>query len=554
MLTHISISQYTVIDSLDVDLQRGLTVITGETGAGKSIMLDALGLCLGDRADSTAIRPGSERADLSAAFDLSEVPNALSWLQERALDRENQCLIRRVITREGRSRAFINGTPATLQDCASLGSHLVDIYSQHAHQSLLRRAYQRALLDNYANLGAKIADIGELAGQWRVVDEKLSAMLNQQQDKADREQLLRYQVDELDELAISSAEIGELETEQKTLSNAGTIQQQANTVAGLCDDYESGVRRAAAELDSEVHSGEIVGEIRQMLDTAAIHLEEAGRELERYLTQTESNPERLSEVTKRLDQAYAAARKHRVKPEELEAHHRTLAAELASLDASDEHLQALRDERTKLEESYAKKAKSVTASRKKAAKKLVSEVEALLKTLSMGTCRFSVELAPRPEGRPSPAGQEDIDFLIATAPGATPQNLAKVASGGELSRISLAIQVATASEITVPSMVFDEVDVGIGGGVAEVVGRLLASLGASRQVLCVTHLPQVAAQGIHHLQVEKSADASTVASSLRSLREEERVHEIARMLGGIKMTKNTLAHAKEMLEDLPASR
>ncbi|MEM7690989.1 MAG: DNA repair protein RecN [Pseudomonadota bacterium] len=554
MLTQISISQYTVIDSLDVDLQSGLTVITGETGAGKSIMLDALGLCLGDRADPSAIRPGSDRADLSAVFDLSEVPDALSWLQERALDSDDQCIVRRVITREGRSRAFINGKPVTLQDCASLGSHLVDIHSQHAHQSLLRRAYQRALLDNYAGLGEKVAATSELASQWRLVDEKLSAHLTQQQEKADREQLLRYQVDELDELAISSAELSELEREQKMLSNAETIQQQANAVASVCDDYESGVRRAAAELASEVHGGETVAEIRQMLDTAAIHLEEAGRELERYLGQTESNPERLSFLTERLDRAYSAARKHRVKPEELEAHHGALRAELESLDASDEHLRALRDERCALEKSYQKNAKSITAKRKKAAKKLVDEVEALLKTLSMETCRFTVELTARPDTDPHPAGQEDIDFLIATTPGAPQQSLSKVASGGELSRISLAIQVATASEITVPSMVFDEVDVGIGGGVAEVVGRLLASLGSTRQVLCVTHLPQVAAQGIHHLQVEKTADANTVASSLHSLSEEERVHEIARMLGGIKMTKNTLAHAKEMLEDQPATR
>ncbi|MEM1143240.1 MAG: DNA repair protein RecN [Pseudomonadota bacterium] len=548
MLTQINIHHYTVIDSLVVELEDGFTVITGETGAGKSIMLDALGLCLGDRADTSAIRPGSDKADISAVFDVSKVTEVQNWLKERELECDAQCILRRVITREGRSRAYINGKPATLQDCAALGENLVDIHSQHAHQSLLRRRYQRELLDHYAGNGPLLSELQLTVTQWQEADETLRDLLGRQQDRDDREQLLRYQVDELDELGITATELTALEAEQHALTNAETIQQQANSVERSCDEYGSGVRRAIGELDERVHEASAIEGIKQMLDTAAIHLEEAGRELERYLAQTEVNPQRLTAVSERLDRAYGAARKHRVRPEDLEAQHRTLTAELASLDASDERINDLQQQVAELESRYQEQAGRLAKARRSAAKKLEREVQKQLKKLAMASCRFVVDLIRRQETRPQLTGMEDVGFLIATTPNADLQDLAKVASGGELSRISLAIQVATAGEITVPSMVFDEVDVGIGGGVAEVVGRLLADIGKNRQVLCVTHLPQVASQGDQHLRVERITEDGATRSELLPVAEKNRVEEIARMLGGLELTKNTLAHAQEMLE------
>jgi DNA repair protein RecN (Recombination protein N) len=522
-------------------------VITGETGAGKSIMLDALGLCLGDRADPTAIRPGSERAEISARFDITAVPAAKQWLSEHDMDADDDCLFRRVITREGRSRAYINGCPATLQDCAALGEMLVDIHGQHAHQSLLRRAQQRMLLDDYAGQTKPTRNIAVLAREWAELSERLHTLRSNQQEQADREQLLRYQVGELDDLALRVDELERLEDEQRMLENADAIQQQADTAIELCDRHESGVRAALSALNPSLHQGKAIDNVRQMLDSAAIQLAEARSELQQYLAGCENDPARLADVQERLEAIYGLARKHRVMPETLAEHHAQLADELALLDTSDEQLEALEAQISERFEAYTAVAKALSAARKKAAKTLEREVAQLLEKLAMGNCQFKVALTPR-EGRdPHPLGAEDIEFLISTNPGAPAQSLAKVASGGELSRISLAIQVVTAGNTTVPSMVFDEVDVGIGGAVAEVVGRLLANMGRESQVLCVTHLPQVAAQGHNHLLVEKTGKGKALSSRLRTLDDDERVEEIARMLGGLKMTESTLNHAREML-------
>lgn len=548
MLTQICISQFTVVDTLEVDFSAGLTVITGETGAGKSIMLDALGLCLGDRADPSAIRPGSDRAEISASFDISQVPEAQRWLAERDLDVGGECLFRRVVTREGRSRAYINGSVVNLQDCTSLGELLVDIHGQHAHQSLLRRAHQRELLDAYAGQTKAASKVASAAITWQESHEKLERLRSDQRENADREQLLRYQVGELEELALEAGELKKLETEQRSLENAEGIQVQAGSAIDLCEAHEAGARAALAELQSELHSGKTIENVRQMLDSAAIQLQEAGSELQQYLADRESNPQRLAEVSQRLDTIYGLARKHRVMPEALAEHHQLLADELALLDTSDERLDALEAERDKARKAYATAAKKLSAARKTAATKLEREVAKLLKKLAMSNCQFQIALHKRSSDDPHPLGNEDIELLISTNPGAEPQSLGRVASGGELSRISLAIQVVTAGANTVSSMVFDEVDVGIGGAVAEVVGRMLADMGGDAQVLCVTHLPQVAAQGSQHLVVEKSGKAKKLSSSIKLLSNEERVDEVARMLGGVKMTENTRAHAREMLE------
>jgi DNA repair protein RecN (Recombination protein N) len=547
MLTQITISQFTVVDRLEVNFGDGLTVVTGETGAGKSIMLDALGLCLGDRADPQAIRPGSERAEISAHFDVSEIPAARDWLLAHDLDADDDCLFRRVLTREGRSRAYINGQAATLQDCAAIGALLIDIHGQHAHQSLLRRNQQRELLDAYAGQTRLAGEVSAMATRWRTLRDELEVLRSNEREQADREQLLRYQVGELDELALGDGELAQLENEQRQLENADTIQRQAAAAIALCEQHHSGVRAALGELNDDLHRGKSIDSVREMLDSSAIQIEEARSELQHYLASCENNPSRLAEVAARLEAIYALARKHRILPEALAEHHAELTAELATLDSSDERLESMTAALEKLAADYASKARSLSTERNKAAKRLEKAVAGLLGKLAMGNCKFQLALSQRSDSEPHPLGAEDIELLISTNPGAEPQPLGRIASGGELSRISLAIQVATAGKKTVPSMVFDEVDVGIGGAVAEVVGRLLADMAGDAQVLCVTHLPQVAAQGENHLLVEKRGKGKTLASTLRTLSSEERVTEVARMLGGVKMTDNTLAHAREML-------
>jgi DNA repair protein RecN (Recombination protein N) len=545
MLTHITISQYTVVEALEINFASGLTVVTGETGAGKSIVLDALGLCLGDRADPKAIRPGSERAEIHAQFDVADIPEAQAWLAERDLDGDDELLLRRVINADGRSRAYINGRPSTLQDCADLGQRLIDIHGQHAHQSLLRRAQQRQMLDEFAD--ATTNSLRDLALRWRDAHDGLTALTERQSEFADREQLLRYQVKELDELALADGELAALEEEQKQLENAEAIQQQADQSIEHSEASSVATHKALSALDPALHSGKRIDEIRDMLKSAAIVLDEARSELGQYLADRESDPTRLADVRERLESIYDQARKHRVMPERLADLHGELRSELEGLDSSDDRLDILRAEVDTLASEWRESAAKLSAARSKAARKLEREVGKLLDTLAMNTCRFAVALATRSSATPHPDGGEEVEFLISTNPGAEPQSLGKVASGGELSRISLAIQVVSAGHSTIPSMVFDEVDVGIGGAVAEVVGRLLGSLAQRAQVLCVTHLPQVASQGEQHLLVEKTGDRKRVSSSLRALDDDERVAEIARMLGGVKITKQSRAHAREML-------
>ncbi len=547
MLSHISISNYTIVSGLEMEFSPNMTVITGETGAGKSIMLDALGLCLGDRADPKTVRQGSSRADIAATFDISDIPAASAWLKSRDLDDDGECILRRVITAEGRSRAYINGHSSTLQDCAALGALLIDIHSQHAHQSLLRRAVQRQLLDAYAGHQKLAASVEQAASDWLRAQRELTLLAGNQDEHTARAQLLAYQVEELDDLGLQPGELEALEQEQRQLENAEQILSSAHAALELCEQQESGTRQALKLLASDTHSGPVAEGARELLDSAAIALGEARSEVQRHIDAVEINPQRLEEVQRRLDAIYAVARKHRVMPEQVSATHQRLQEELDGLAGSSERVAELQAEMDTLQEQYRSAAEKLGKQRQKAGKKLVAAAHKILGTLSMAQCRLEVALEPRDNPAPHPHGCEDVVFLISTNPGAAPQPLGKIASGGELSRISLAIQVVTASAGTVPSMVFDEVDVGIGGAVAEVVGKLLRDLAARAQVLCVTHLPQVAAQGHQHLQVSKTADKKTVETSLRALDEEGKVAEIARMLGGVKITEQTLAHAREML-------
>ena len=548
MLAHITISNYTIVSELDMAFSPGMTVITGETGAGKSIMLDALGLCLGDRADPKSVRHGSERAEITASFDIAAIPQAISWLKDRDLHTGDECLLRRVVTTDGRSRAYINGSLSTLQDCAELGAMLIDIHSQHAHQSLLLKPMQRDLLDAYAGHRALTQAVEQHASDWLRKRRELELLAGSRDEHTSRMQLLAYQVEELDTLNLQENELGELEQEQVLLGNAEDILVAANRALELCEQQESGTHQALKLLDESVHATRTAASARELLDSAAIALNEAHGEIQQHIDSVQVNPERLAEVEKRLESIYDVARKHRVLPEQLPALHLALQEELQGLEDGGQRLSQLEQEMAELARQYASDAAELGKKRQLAAKKLVKNTSAVLASLAMEGCEFEIALTPLKSTDPHPHGSEEVEFLISTNPGAPPRPLGKIASGGELSRISLAIGVVTANTATAPSMVFDEVDVGIGGAVAEVVGKLLQTLAQRAQVLCVTHLAQVAAQGTHHLQVSKTSGGKSVETRLCQLDTEEKVQEIARMLGGVKITEQTLAHAREMLE------
>jgi len=548
MLTQISISNYTIVASLEVDFSPGMTVITGETGAGKSIMLDALGLCLGDRADPKAVRHGCERAEIVAGFDVSGIPAAADWLAQRELHTGDECLLRRIVTAEGRSRAYINGTASTLQDCAQLGALLIDIHSQHEHQSLLRKPVQRDLLDAFAGHQALTAEVEQIASDWLRGRRELDLLTSTRDEQTARAQLLAYQVDELDALELKEGELAELEQEQKLLANAEQILGASHQALELCEEHEGGLRRALHLLSDDAQATRAAANAREMLDSAVIQVREAADEIRHHIDSVEIDPQRLEVVEQRLTAIYDVARKHRVMPEAVAELHQRLQQELAELAGGGQRIDQLQAELDTLASRYATCAATLAKQRRSAAAKLVKKATDLLASLAMDQCQLEIALTPRGSADPHPHGSEDVEILISTNPGAPTQPLGKIASGGELSRISLAIQVVTASSGTVPSMVFDEVDVGIGGAVAEVVGRLLRELAARAQVLCVTHLPQVAAQGQQHLRVSKQKVAGSVQTGMALLQGEEKIQEIARMLGGVKITEQTLAHAREMLE------
>jgi DNA repair protein RecN (Recombination protein N) len=547
MLINLSIQDYAVVDQLEVDLDAGMTCITGETGAGKSIMLDALGLCIGDRADSRAIRPGAARTDIAACFDVTHNTRAQVWLSERDLESAGDCILRRTITAEGRSRAYVNGSPATLSDCADLGQLLVDIHSQHAHQSLLRRPIQRNLLDTYAGAETLIVEVSETAQRWRVLQEEYSRLAGQTEESDARRALLTYQIEELEVLNPQPGELEALEAQHKLLANAAYIIDSANDIAAGCEAQRDQLARIVQLANDERMTGSATDNLRELLQSALIQLDEAQAETARFAASVELDPEGLRAAEERLSALHDMARKHRAQPDALHELLATLQAELESLAGGTEELASLEEALGDTALAWRTHAKALSERRRKAAVLLSQRVMETLTDLAMTKCVFEIALIPFKDDNPDPRGAEDIEFLIATNPGATPGPLNKVASGGELSRISLALQVVAADTATSPTMVFDEVDVGIGGGIAEVVGDLLRTLGERSQVLVVTHQPQVAAKGHQHLLVTKTGE-DAVHSELTMLAGAARIEEVGRMLGGAKLTDSTLAHAREMLE------
>ncbi|MBB3232911.1 DNA repair protein RecN [Halomonas stenophila] len=550
MLTELAIRDFAIVDHLELELAGGMTAITGETGAGKSILLGALGLCLGERADAASVRHGRERADLSARFDIKALPAARAWLAERDLPADD-CLLRRVVTRAGRSRAWINGQPATVADLKALGGHLIEIHGQHAHQALLGEETHLRLLDDFAGHGEAVASLAETFRAWREARRRLKRLAEDGDEVRARRQLLRYQVEELDQLALAEDELGGLEAEQEALAHAEERLREAQFAVECCDGEQGGalplLNQAVSRLSALPGSDRgALAEALSMLGDACIQVEEAGRELTHFAAGVELDPERLAWVEERLGEVHRIARKHHVPPDELPALHRALGEELAELDGGDGDLEALSAEVEALETRWREQAEAVSATRREAARRFGEAVQAQLAFLAMGKATFAVDLAAREA--PAPEGLERVRFLISANPGQPARPLAKVASGGELSRISLAIQVVAAQHSTIPSLVFDEVDVGVSGATAEIVGQLLRRLGAEGQVLTVTHLPQVAAQAHRHLHIAKQAEQDTTLTRMALLDEAGRVGELARMLGGMTLTDQTLAHAREMLD------
>ncbi len=552
MLRTLIIRDFVIVDTIELEFSNGFSVFTGETGAGKSILIDALQLALGGRGDASMVREGAARADISADFALT--PAATGWLEQNEFGiEEGGALLRRVIDNAGRSKGYINGIAATAGQLRELGELLVDIHGQHAHQSLLKQDAQRALLDNQIAVRdpestAQVQAVATCYKAWRLLSRQREEFETNAKNVLLERERLEWQVSELDKLAVKPGEWAEITNEHSRLSHAASLLEGAQEALNALSEAEQPILSQLSSLNQKLTKlADVDAGLQNVLDCmepARIQLQEAVYALNDYIDKVELDPERLAQVDARMDAIHSTARKFRVTPEELPDEHATLKAKLRQLaDASD--VEGLRRQEDKAKAAYIEVAAALSATRREAAQRLSEQVSEAMQELSMSGGRFVVSLNPC---EPAVYGMEQVEFLVAGHTGVAPRPLAKVASGGELARISLAISVITSHATTVPTLIFDEVDTGIGGGVAEVVGRLLKRLGHSRQVLCVTHLPQVASQANQHFQVAKgtTGDGKTV-SRIDVLDKKERVEEVARMLGGIEITETTRKHARELL-------
>ena len=563
MLIQLSIRHYAIVDALDIEFQQGMTVITGETGAGKSIMLGALGLAMGDRADKGVISSNASRADISASFDTADQPMARTWLQENELWNEDEpdlCLLRRVVADDGRSRAWVNGFPVTLQVLKEIGEMLIDIHSQHEHQSLLNRATHLRLLDEFLGETALLDSVRRLSRDWRRNQDQLEALRQRSLDASTQVALLGFQLKELDDLDLQDGELIQLQAEYRHLSSADSMLATARQVLEVCSESDeqnllSGLHHALGLLQELGARTDALAPVGELLNTATIQIEEAVSELRRTVDHFDANPQRLEQINQRLADIQLQARKHKVRAEDLPELRKRLSEQLSGYGHNDEALANCTAQDQQLRKDYLHHARQLSALRTRAATSLSAQINTQIAELGMSNARLSIALSPTGSDALSAHGLETVEFLVSTNPGQEPRPLIKIASGGELSRISLAIQVITAQTSATPTLVFDEVDVGIGGGVARAVGRLLRQLGERGQVLCVTHQAQVASQGHQHFFVSKAGapgDAERVGTRIRTLTREEQVLEIARMLGGESeeqgFTPESLAHAEEMLK------
>jgi DNA repair protein RecN (Recombination protein N) len=549
MLLTLSIRDFILVDRLDLEFQPGFTVLTGETGAGKSILIDALAAVLGERAESGLVREGRDKAEISAEFAVAQIPALSAYLAENDLAGDGgECLLRRVIETSGRSRAHVNGRPATAQQLKEIGEYLVDIHGQHSHQSLLRVAAQRDLVDGYSGAGELAAQVAGAFRAWQDVRRQLAVFeTNAQALAAEREQL-EWQVKELDALGFRAGDWDELQNEHKRLAHAASLIEAVQFSLDVLSEGEVPTLAAVASVQSRLQSmvdfDPQLREILDVLEPARIQLQESVYGLRHYQQRLDLDPQRLREVEVRLDAVHTAARKYKFQvadiPQRLTQMKNRLAELTTGFDA-----EALRRREAEAARAYRNAAGKLSSSRNKGAADLAEKVTASMHTLAMAGGAFQIALNPLDEGNAH--GLEQIEFLVAGHAGATSRPLAKVASGGELSRISLAIQTVTSQVAAVPTLIFDEVDAGIGGRVAEIVGLMLRTLGRRHQVMCVTHLPQVAAAGDHQWRVRKASTGGKAASAVTVLDGSARVEEIARMLGGVKITETTRKHAAEML-------
>ena len=553
MLLNLTIIDLAVVKFLDLDLTQGMTVLTGETGAGKSILLTALGLALGDRANGDYVRPDCEQAQIQLRFDISQLTEVRAWLENQQLTTANPCIIRRIIKRNGRSQAYINDKLVTLPNLQQLSRQLVEIHGQHAHLTLLNNDEQRRLLDAYAKATPLLTQLNECYQQFSAAHKELIELEKRSQESAQREELLHYQLEELAQLNVSELHYDALVEQHTKAANLEQILQSGGKQLAVLSDDESsvtrGLRISLKELTALTQFAPELQTICDLLLEAQIQADEAAQQLRRFLDNQEIDAELLNELENQLALIKNASRKYHVKPQELAELELKLANELATITNSEARLEQLTQLTAQLQTQYEQLAGQLSKQRRAAALPLQTEISALIKELGMPKGEFLAQVLEVAHALPKFNGMDKIEFLISANVGLPAKPLAKVASGGELSRISLAIQVVTANDKTTPTMIFDEVDTGIGGGTAEIVGQKLRRLSENRQVLCVTHLAQVAAQAHQHLFVEKKHDDSSEvsASSVRVLSEEQRVNELARMLGGLTMTANTLAHAEEML-------
>ncbi|MCX8597525.1 MULTISPECIES: DNA repair protein RecN [unclassified Gilliamella] len=551
MITQLTINNFAIVDQLLVDFTTGMTAITGETGAGKSIAIDALGLCLGNRSDASAIRNGADRVDISASFVLDDTPAAYSWLTENQLDESNECILRRVINQDGRSKAFINGRAVPISQLKDLGQMLIQIHGQHEHQRLLRSDYQKILLNHYMNEPTLLSNMQQAYKQWKSASQAYQQYLSSKQERDAHVQLLQYQLKELNEFSPIEGEYQQIDEEYKKLSNSEqliNLSQQSIMLLDEADEYNvsnmlNSVKQSIHEL---VALDPSLNDVLAMLEDAAIQIKEASYELRHYSESLELDPARVMQLEQRLSKQIALARKHHVSPEALPELHQNLLNEFKQINQQDEQGEQLKEEIKKYQQIAIELAAKLHQKRLTVSKTLAKKVMAIMHDLSMPNGQFSIDVI-FDENRLSEDGADQVSFLVSTNAGQVVQPLAKVASGGELSRIALAIQVLTAQKIDTPALIFDEIDVGISGPTAAKVGQLLRQLGESTQVITVTHLPQVAGQANQHYFVSKQTNGKQTSTDMQRLDENGRLNELARLLGGDKITDATLANAKELL-------
>jgi len=553
MLTSLQVRNFAIIDQAEVEFAPGMTVLTGETGAGKSILVDAMGLVLGERGGTGLVRSGASRAEFTAEFDLQNLPDARHWLEDQMLDLDDECNLRRVINADGRSRAFINGNSVPLQSLKTLGEMLLDIHGQHFHQSLGRRDVQRNLLDYFGGLQDLRAQTGSAFDAWHSVAAKIAALEAADAERASRLELLQFQIAELDALALESGEIAALDQERRKLQNSGRI---AESVSGALHRLYDGdpvnaqglIAEATQAVEQMCEIDPALEPIASLLQDANIQVSEAQDMLRRYGDGLDLDPSRQNWVEERLDAIHAVARKHRVDPGELEALHKTLEQQFDDLEHAAERSVELAADAARSEADFRDLAAKISVERRTAAERFSSAVTGAMANLGMPDGLFESRVSTRDYDAPRSWGLDDIEFLISANPGQPPMPLSRIASGGELSRISLAIQVIASNGSAIPTMVFDEIDSGVGGSVAEMIGLRLRELGASRQVFCVTHLPQVASLTDHHFRIFKMSDGKSTKTAVTRLSDDERIEELARMLGGVEITARTREHAAEMLQ------